>query len=323
MLHTLHNLAAVHSHLNRLDRAAHLYEECHQARQTHPSLGPAHPDTLLTAGNLAVVYDKLHEPRKALATYLSVLQHKRASLGPADPSTVLYMTLAAIRYANLTEYSQARPLFEEAAAARRAALGEAHPVTLTAVNSLATCLSNLKQHQKALPMYIDVLDRRRAQLGSTPVVAADKEAATALLTTCTNLALCYDTLGDHDRAEPLYVEAWEGRKLVLGEAHQSTLNALQNVAIFYRNQGETDLAEEHYVELLEHRKAVSGVDHDSTLSTMQSLISLYQKAKRPRLAIKAEAIFQAYFDLMVRKYGHQDAKAVQGRVWLEQVQVFF
>ncbi len=63
------------------------------------------------------------------------------------------------------------------------------------------------------------------------------------------------------------------------------------------------------------------VDHDSTLGTMQALISLYQRAKRPRLAVKAEAIFQEYFDLMVRKYGHEDTKAAQGRAWLEQVQV--
>jgi hypothetical protein len=54
---------------------------------------------------------------------------------------------------------------------------------------------------------------------------------------------------------------------------------------------------------------------------MQALISLYQRAKRPRLAVKAEAIFQEYFDLMVRKYGHEDTKAAQGRAWLEQVQV--
>jgi tetratricopeptide (TPR) repeat protein len=205
------------------------------------------------------VYDKRNEPRKALAAYLHVLDSKRKTLGPTDPSTVQYLTITAIRYANLAEYTHARPLFEEAVAARRAALGDSDPITLTAVNSLATCLSNLKLHAKALPMFIDVLARRRGQVGNRPLEEVEREVSTALLTTCTNLALCYDTMGEHGKAEAFYVEAWEGRKTVLGEAHPSTLSALQNVAIYYRNEGETDLAEEHYLELLEQRKNVCGV----------------------------------------------------------------
>ena len=54
---------------------------------------------------------------------------------------------------------------------------------------------------------------------------------------------------------------------------------------------------------------------------MQSLISLYQRTKRPKLAIKAEAIFQEYFDLMTKKYGREDKKAMESMKWLEKVQL--
>ena len=92
------------------------------------------------------------------------------------------------------------------------------------------------------------------------------------------------------------------------------------LAIYYRNQNENEVAEEYFIELLEKRKQVYGVDHDSTLSTMQSLVSLYQRTKRPKLAIKAEAIFQEYFDLMTRKYGREDKQAMESMKRLEKVQ---
>jgi len=51
----------------QLDPAAALYSECLAARLR--LLGPTHADTLLTAGNLAVVRDKRKEPKEALDMY--------------------------------------------------------------------------------------------------------------------------------------------------------------------------------------------------------------------------------------------------------------
>ena len=51
----------------QLDPAAALYSECLAARLR--LLGPTHTDTLLTAGNLAVVRDKRKEPKEALDMY--------------------------------------------------------------------------------------------------------------------------------------------------------------------------------------------------------------------------------------------------------------
>ena len=193
-----------------------------------------HKETLTTANNLAVVYDKLNEPRKALGQYLTILEGKRLALTRGEVDHVVVVTavlLVAIRFANLGDYLPAKPLFEEVVAARKASLGDNDPQTLASINSLASCYSNLKDHAKALPLYLDVLDKRRAQLGEDYDLSTDNpnpEPGAAMLTTVTNLALCYDTMGEHDRAEPLYQESLEGRRQLLGEMHPSTLTSLHN-----------------------------------------------------------------------------------------------
>ena len=87
-----------------LQIAAPLYEECFAGRKLH--YGMYHKETLTTANNLAVVYDKLKEPRKALDKYLLILEGKRLALakGGVEHATVVTAAqLVAIRFANLGE----------------------------------------------------------------------------------------------------------------------------------------------------------------------------------------------------------------------------
>ena len=105
----------------------------------------------------------------------------------------------------------------------------------TPTNNLPLMLSYVvciyQDHAKALPLYLDVLAKRRAQLGDDYDLSPDNpnpDPGAAMLTTVTNLALCYDTMGEHDRAEPLYQESLEGRRQLLGEMHPSTLSSLHN-----------------------------------------------------------------------------------------------
>jgi len=52
-----------------------------------------------------------------------------------------------------------------------------------------------------------------------------------------NLALVYKAQGRYDEAEPLFLDALEIRKRILGEEHPHTLNSMNNLAVLYRNQG--------------------------------------------------------------------------------------
>ena len=42
--------------------------------------------------------------------------------------------------------------------------------------------------------------------------------------------------------------------------------------------------------------------------------------KKPRLALKAEAIYVQYYDLMVARHGEKDKAVLESKQWLEQVQ---
>ena len=53
------------------------------------------------------------------------------------------------------------------------------------------------------------------------------------LETKNDLAVLYKEQGDYDKAEPLLVHAFEGRRLKLGDAHPHTLQSLNNLITLY------------------------------------------------------------------------------------------
>ena len=105
------------------------------------------------------------------------------------------------------------------------------PFLVATTASVLPLSLSFQEHTKALPLYIDVLAKRRAHLGDDYDLSPENpspEPGAAMLTTLTNLALCYDTMGEHDQAEPLYLESLDGRRQLLGDMHPSTLTSLHN-----------------------------------------------------------------------------------------------
>ena len=80
--------------------------------------------------------------------------------------------------------------------------------------------------------------------------------------------------GKLSEAEPLYIEALEGRRLVLGNDHPNTLNSIFNLANVLQVQGKFYLAEPLYLEALEGRRRILSNDHPSTLSSINNLAAL-------------------------------------------------
>ncbi|HWS98796.1 MAG TPA: tetratricopeptide repeat protein [Pyrinomonadaceae bacterium] len=80
----------------------------------------------------------------------------------------------------------------------------------------------------------------------------------------------------YDEAEPLYLQALEISKEVLGERHSYTAGSLNNLAGLYYRRGSYEEAEPLYLQALEIRKEVSGEKHPDTAISINNLALLYR-----------------------------------------------
>ena len=61
------------------------------------------------------------------------------------------------------------------------------------------------------------------------------------------LAALYKSMGQYEKAEPLYIMAKEIRQKVLGERHPDYATSLDNLAALYGSMGQYDKAESFYM----------------------------------------------------------------------------
>ena len=99
----------------------------------------------------------------------------------------------------------------------------------------------------------------------------EKELADSL----NNLAVLYKSQGRYDKAEPLYIQALELTKRILGENHPDTATSLNNLAALYDGQGRYSEAELLYIQALEIRKSFLGENHPDTAISLNNLAALY------------------------------------------------
>ena len=125
------------------------------------NLGPDHPDTVLTMGNLANSYSDLGQHQQALKLNEQVLKKQREILGPDHPHTVLTMGNLAYSYSHLGQHQQALKLKEQVLEKQREILGPDHPHTVFSMGNLASSYSDLGQHQQALKLKEQVLEKQR------------------------------------------------------------------------------------------------------------------------------------------------------------------
>ena len=107
--------------------------------------------------------------------------------------------------------------------------------------------------------------------------------------------LWYDA-GDHKKAEPLYQQALEIRRQVLGEKHPDFAQSLNNLASLYYAQRLYAKAEPLYRQALEICRKELGEKHPDLVITLNNLALLYcdQRlyAKAEPLYAKAEPLYQ-------------------------------
>jgi serine/threonine protein kinase/tetratricopeptide (TPR) repeat protein len=321
--------------LGYMEKAIALFSKSHATFATE--LGPDHPETLRSMGNLANCYASAGENQRALKLYEDTLALMQARLGPDHLYTLKSMGNLATSYYDAGQSERALKLREETLALTKAKLGPHHPDTLLSMDNLATSYAAAGQSERALKLREETLALTMAKLGpdhrqtllsknnlATSYVAAGQnhraiklyEETLALtmaklgpvhpgtLTSMNDLACGYAAAGQNHRAIKLHEQTVALMKGKLGPDHPETLASMDGLADCYTAVGENDRAIKLRQETLSLRKAKFGPDHVDTLTSMNNLANSYTAAGENDRAIK---LYEETLALMKSKLGPDHA----------------
>jgi tetratricopeptide (TPR) repeat protein len=81
----------------------------------------------------------------------------------------------------------------------------------------------------------------------------------------------------YKEAEPLYLQALELRKQLLGENHPDVATSLNNLAKLYESQGKYEEAEPLYLQALAIAEQALGENHPNTVTFRENLQRMRQQ----------------------------------------------
>ncbi|MCX5332705.1 FxSxx-COOH system tetratricopeptide repeat protein [Streptomyces sp. NBC_00140] len=158
-------LARAYADTNKLAEAREV--ENSTLRLNQPRLGPNHPGTLRTFGNLSLRMAALGDTEEAHSLALETLERQRRQLGEDHPDTLVTAGNLAILLAELGRLEEALTLTEDTLARQRRVLGENHPHTLVTAGNLAIHLNARAEPARARDLALDTLSRQLNLLGKT------------------------------------------------------------------------------------------------------------------------------------------------------------
>ncbi|TRU55085.1 MAG: tetratricopeptide repeat protein [Microcystis aeruginosa Ma_QC_Ch_20071001_S25] len=98
-----------------------------------------------------------------------------------------------------------------------------------------------------------------------------------------NLAALYESQGRYPEAEPLYLEALDLRKQLLGDNHPHVALSLNNLAALYESQGRYPEAEPLYLEAINIATQVLGENHPHTQTVYQNYLRMLSQLPEAEL----------------------------------------
>jgi len=104
-----------------------------------------------------------------------------------------------------------------------------------------------------------------------------------------NLAEFYYSIGEYQKAKPLYQKVLKIWEKLLGENHLDTAGIYNNLALLYNSIGKYQKAERLYRKALKIREEALGEKHPNTAESYHSLATLYQSMGKYQ---KAERLYR-------------------------------
>ena len=112
-------------------------------------LGPEHPDTFITVGNLAGCLDRLERHVEAAALHRRAVEARIRKLGPEHSDVLTTQNRFAHGLRKAGHPDLAEPYARQCADSTACVLGEAHPLTVHRRNNLALTLLMLRRTAEA------------------------------------------------------------------------------------------------------------------------------------------------------------------------------
>lgn len=296
VLASMNDLGEVLLARGRPEDAAPLLEGAYAARLE--SLGPDHPDTLVSMHNLALLRDGQARLQESETLYTALLERRARVLGPdADGTLRSRVNLAEVQR-QLGRRAEALANLDAVVSVRTARLGEDHPETLSARQSRALILRVSGRLADASSELDAILPAMRRVLGeshadtvsarhsaasirrdSGDVAGAEAEfrALAAVLGSSlgpdhvrtlivrNDLAAALEMQGKLDEAESIGRDVLERYRRTLGESAPRTMTATNNLGYVYWAMGRHDDAERHWLVAAEGFEKAVGPDHANTI----------------------------------------------------------
>ena len=226
------------------------------------ALGPDHPHTLATRGNLAGAHQGAGNASTAIDMYEALLPNLVGILGPNHPHTLTTRNNLAAAHQDAGHVSTAIDMYETLLDDYTRILGPNHPDTLTTRNNLALAHQEAGHVSTAIAMYETLLDDYTRILGPSHPDT---------LTTRNNLAAAHQDAGSLQKTIDMYEALLPDMTRVLGPSHPHTLIARHNLAAAYYAAGDLQKAIDMYKTLLPDMTRVLGLDHPDTLAARGNL----------------------------------------------------
>jgi tetratricopeptide (TPR) repeat protein len=176
-------------------------------------LGPEHPSTLTSMGNLAATFRKQGRWDEAEQLEVRVMETRTRALGAEHPSTLTSMGNLASTYSDQGRWGEAEQLEVRVMETRKTVLGAEHPDTLTSMANLASTYWKQGRWGEAEQLELRVMETSKTALGAEHPDT---------LTSMANLAETYTDQKRWTEAEELLLPAVHAHQRVLGLSHPST-----------------------------------------------------------------------------------------------------
>ncbi len=192
-------------------------------------LGPDHPDTLASRGNLATAYRDAGRTTEAITLYERTL----ADIGRSRPRPPRHAGIARQPRQRLPGRGpdhRGHHAVRAHPGRHGAVLGPDHPDTLTSRNNLATTYQDAGRTTEAITLHERTLADMERLLGPDHP---------STLRSRGNLATDYQAAGRTTEAIPLYERTLADRERLLGPDHPDTLASRGDLASAYQDAGRT------------------------------------------------------------------------------------
>ena len=274
MLSSLAWLADAHRDMGNYEEAETLYLRCMEASER--LLGPEHPSTLITVGNLGLVYSNKGDYEQAEAYFQRCLEASERLLGPEHPSTLTTVGNLGLLYSDKGDYEQAEAFFKRDLEASERLLGPEHPSTNNTRYFLANLLSYQRRYSESIPLL---------RLEWSIAEQRDGRNAPGTLSSLNQLAIDLRETGELEEAETLFRELLEARRQVLKPSDFGIGQALGGLAKTLEEAGRLEQAAAIAQQALDHRHEHEGPDSWWTNRKRLDLARLLQKLGRDAEAL--------------------------------------